>query len=110
MAASYVNLVCNYIDGTGEPVAEGLVTFTPSAALADTDGHLIISQAPIVVDLSTDPEPSVHLFATDNASTTPTGWTWLVSPAFPGAPPARHYALPFSGGATQYLSDLTPAT
>jgi hypothetical protein len=111
MSLSYVSLICNYTDGLGGAVSGGTVTFTPTSALAGSGsgpGHVVIAAAPITVDLSAHPEPTVSLLATDTSGITPAGWLWIIAPSFPGSGPARTYALA-SSPSTQYLSDLTPA-
>lgn len=111
MALTYVNLVCNYVDGTGNPVKGGTVSFTPNAVLTDVaDGHVIVTQVPVTVDLAQEPEPIVQLLATDSSNISPSGWAWLVQPAFLGAPPGQVIFLPVANGTTQYLSDLVPAS
>ena len=75
MAINYVNLVCNYMDGAGNPITKGTVTFTPNVEVLDTStDHLVITQAPITVNLAKTPTPTVQLVATDNAGMAPSGW------------------------------------
>ena len=109
MAINKVSLICNYEDGSGNPVTSGMVTFTPNATVLDTGtNHVIVTQVPVVVDLSVTPLPVVSLVATDGANMSPAGWSWLVAPRFPGAPPAQLFSLPYANGPAQYLSDLLP--
>jgi len=110
VALNFVTLVCNYVDGTGAAVSRGTVTFTPVATLLAAADDLVITQSPVIVDLSKNPQPSVSLVATDNADLNPGSWAWLVAPKFPGAPPAQQLLLNFAAGATQQLSDLQPPT
>jgi hypothetical protein len=39
----------------------------------------------------------------------PSGWAWTIQPLFPGAPPRDLYQVNYGSGATQYMSQLTPA-
>jgi hypothetical protein len=109
VALNYVSLVCNYLDGQGYPVTSGTVTFTPNVVVTDTTDNVIITQAPVTVNLRLTPSPTMVLLATDNSGLTPSGWAWMIQPLFPGAPPGQLFLLPHSGGATQYLADLMPA-
>lgn len=106
MTINYVSLVCDLTDGSGNPVDAGMITFTPDAVLTDATDHVVITQAPVTVSLAGNPAPVVQLAATDNVSLSPSGWSWLAQLQFPGAPPRRQFLLPFTGGATQYLSDV----
>jgi len=109
IALNYVSLVCDYRDGTGTPVSKGSVTFAPNVVVLDASDHVIISQFPVTVSLFRSPSPTVSLIACDNAGLNPSGWAWSIQPVFPGAPPGQLYLIDFANGATQYLSDLTPA-
>ena len=109
VALNYVNLVCDLYDGEGSPVQTGTLSFQPTATLTDTTDHITITQAPVVVSLLGNPLAVVSLAATDNGNLSPPGWSWLMSAYFPGAPARKLFLLPFSAGATQYLSSLLPA-
>lgn len=104
MAISYVSLVCDLFDGEGSPVETGKITFTPTVTLTGTADHITITRAPVVVSLSGSPSPAVRLAATDNVSLSPSGWSWVMTFQFPGAPPPKTFLLPLTSGSTQYLS------
>jgi hypothetical protein len=109
VALNYVTLLPNYVDGAGEPVRQGKVIFTPVSVLLAAAENLVVTQSPVVLDLTTG-VTYVSLLATDNADLDPGTWAWEVQPLFPGAPPAQQVFVNFADGATQYLSDLQPAT
>lgn len=86
------------------------MAFTPTVLVTDTTDHLTIPPAPVRVQLFNNPTPTVRLLATDNAAPAPAGWAWQIAGTYPGTPPAQQYLIAFADGATQYLSDLVPAT
>jgi len=104
-----VTLVLNYTGGDGYPIRQGSVTFTPVSILLAAPENLIVTQTPVVVDLTTGVNFAT-LLATDNADLNPDTWAWLVNPQFPGAPAAYAILLPFTDGDVQYLSDIQPAS
>jgi hypothetical protein len=75
----------------------GKVTFTPTAAMRSTSA--ILEAGTVTGRLNGSGVVSVSLAATDDASTTPTGVTYLVVETITGAP-TRSYniAVPHSGG------------
>jgi hypothetical protein len=98
-----------YLDSAG--VAQrGRITFTPSAVLTDATGSVVV---PMVTrsylvsgqgTFETDP-----LVATDNATISPSGWTYLVSLAILGQEPQQwNIALPYSASPVD-ISGITPA-
>lgn len=112
MTLNYVDLTLDLYDGRGNPVAFGNAILTPTAVLTDTTDHQIITQAPIWVPFSgatagTMP-PQVRLLATDNGNVTPTGWGWTITPPAASGVAPFSFFLPHSGGASQFLSALTP--
>jgi parallel beta-helix repeat protein len=108
VSLQYVTLVPGYVDGAGEPVRQGKVIFTPVSVLLAAPENLVVTQSPVVLDLSTA-VTYVTLLATDNADLNPGTWAWEVQPLFPGAPPGQQVFLNYADGATQYLADLQPA-
>jgi hypothetical protein len=109
MALNYVSLTCDLYDGAGSTVNGGIATFTPSAQLTDTADHEIITGAGITGSFGPVASPVVRLLATDNAAPLPSGWAWNVTfTGVPGNPGAFSFFLPYSGGASQYLSSLSP--
>jgi hypothetical protein len=104
-----VTLILDLADGTGAPLAGGAASLSPSAQLTDAADELLISQVPIQVPFLGGGFPQVKLFATDNGALDPSGWAWTVSfSGVPGNPASFSFFLPYSGGATQYLSSLAP--
>jgi hypothetical protein len=112
LSAQYVTLVIDLFAATGEATGQGRAVIVPSGEIPDPDDQMFIGTEPIVVPLWTSSRPSVLLVSTDSVGPQPQGWTYGVS--FPGVPgnltPFSFY-LPYSDGATQYLSALaeTPA-
>lgn len=108
MALNYVTLTGKIQDAQGNP-SGGKVTFTPGGWLTDTTDQLLVDPVPVTITLTVSGTFSVSLLATDNTAATPAGWTWTaaISPsAGPGY--SLSFFLPFSGGATQDISALTP--
>jgi hypothetical protein len=112
MTLNSVTLILDLYDGSGAPLTQGTVLLTPSATLTDTTDNLDITQSPVQAQFSAyRPVPQVSLLATDNANLLPAGWGWTVTfQGMPGAPASFSFFLPFSGGATQYLSSMTPVS
>jgi hypothetical protein len=106
MANNYVTLTGNL--GTG--AARAMAIFTPSGWLADATNNLLLPPSPVTAILDSTGKFSVSLLATDNGAPQPSGWTWTVE--FVGIQAVDEYTfsffLPFSGGATQDISDLAP--
>jgi peptidoglycan/xylan/chitin deacetylase (PgdA/CDA1 family) len=104
MALNSVTLTGTVPGGAGATAA-----FTPSAWLTDSTDNQLIPPVPKAVTLDGNGKFSVSLLATDNGALLPSGWTWSV--VISGANMASlgfSFFLPFSGGATQDIADLTP--
>ena len=110
MPLNYVTLTVDVYDGQGNVPTSGYATFTPSVTLTDTTNHEIVAQLPIVVSFKASGVPTVKLLATDNSTITPGGWAWQVTFTGTGLPSAFNFFLPFSGGASQNLSALSPVS
>lgn len=108
MALNYVTVICDLYDGSGNVLGQGSAAFEPSAALTDSTDREIITTAPVTVSFTPADVPSVRLLATDNAAPVPGGWEYLFTPPGGTGMSAFTFLLPFSGGATQYLSSLMP--
>lgn len=109
MGLEFVSLTCDLYDGTEVPVTAGSIIFTPSSAVADVDGHALVTRTPVVISLLGNPLPVVRLAATDSTGVTPSSWSWLVTMLGPGAGPPRSLLLSFSDGPQQFLSELSSA-
>jgi hypothetical protein len=105
MALNYVILVFTEQDAGNSPSA-GAVTIAPTSAVVAA-GQTVVSAQPVSRQLGSG-TVSVSLVATDNAGTTPAAGFWAYTITLPGGQP-QVYLLPFSGGATQQFSNLTPA-
>ena len=104
-----MTLTLDLYDGQGNPVIAGNALFTPTAQLTDTTNHELITQAAVPCVFHSGGLPAVKLLATDNGPPAPPGWAWTVTFAgVPGSPASFSFFLPFSNGATQKLSSLTP--
>jgi hypothetical protein len=111
MALNYVTLILDLYDGQGNMVISGTAALVPSAQLTDTTDNQVITQAPVPGVFHSSGFPNVKLLATDNGALAPAGWGWTVSySGVPGSPAGFSFFLPFTGGATQYLSSLTPVS
>ena len=104
-----VPLVLDLYDGSGAPIAIGRALLTPSALLTDASDRLLALQSPVTAYFSDDiPTPTVYLLPTDDSSILPSGWKWqLALSGMTNPPPLKTFSLPYSGGTTRYLSDLT---
>lgn len=104
MALNYVSLVFTEQDAGNSPSA-GSVTIAPTSAVVAA-GITVVSAQPVSRVLGSG-TVSVSLVATDNTGTTPAAGFWAYQITLPGGQP-QLYLLPFSGGATQQFSNLTP--
>jgi hypothetical protein len=85
----------------------GTLTFTPSADLVDTVGHVVIRDAPITVTLGGGTFTSPGLANTDNANLSPSGWYWTVTENIAGlVPRSFSFYLPASLGASVDIDEL----
>lgn len=111
MALNYVTLVCDLYDGQGSPAVKGTAAFVPTVQLTDTTDHAITTLAPVPGVFRAGSFPQVKLLATDNTAPLPNGWGWTVTfDGVPGSPAGFTFFLPFTGGATQYLSSMVPVS
>jgi hypothetical protein len=104
---NYVTLILDLYDGSGQPLTQGTVTFTPSAVLTDPAAGLMFTQSPVQAQFTSAGRaaPQVSLLATDNAGLSPSGWTWqAMFQGIPGGRASFRFLLPYASGATQYLS------
>ena len=107
MALNYVSLTVDLFDGTGSFLNGGYAAFTPTVQLTDATDHEIITGAGIIAAPKPTGSPVIKLLATDNSAVLPSGWAWIVTfTGVPGSPASWQFFLPFSGGASQYLSAL----
>lgn len=97
-----------YPGGDGNALT-GKVTFTPSADLTDTTGHVIVRAAPIIAPLYAG-SLKVVLLCTDSADISPTGWYWIVAESIDGAPARTYNVLIPHSGSTVDLSTLAPVS
>lgn len=111
MTLNYVTLVLNLYDGGGNPETRGAAALVPSAVLTDASDQVIVTQDPVPGVFRSGSFPQVTLLATDNSGPQPTGWTWGITFSGQLAPPSPFsFFLPYTGGATQYLSSLIPVS
>lgn len=98
------------LDKTGSP-AVGTISFARSAQMYDTATNTVYDRQPEVVDLAADGSFSIELPATTDASTRPTGVTYLVKLKIdPNIEDSFSIALDHTLGATQHLSQIAPVT
>lgn len=80
-----VTVTGTFLSPSGQPLA-GSVSFTPSAALADATGKVLIRQVPAVYWLR-DGSLTAAVAATDNADLSPSPFTYTVTAEIGGASP-----------------------
>jgi hypothetical protein len=94
--------------GVAQP---GSVTFTPTSAVTDAAGKLILTASAIVEALDDTGSFSVSLPCTDTSGLTPLGWAYGLTVSVPGAEATiTPVYLPSSLGATVDISALTAST
>jgi hypothetical protein len=110
MTLQYVSLICDLFDGGGNVVSQDTASFVPTVVVTDSTDHEIVTLVPITAAFKVTGPPSVSLLATDGANLRPPGCGWTCTPpAATGITPFTFF-LPYSGGATQYLSALAPTS
>lgn len=109
MTVATVPLVLDCFDGSQAPTAIGRALLVPSALLTDPTDHVTQLPSPVPVDFTPDtPTPTVSLVPTDNANFLPSGWAWsIVFSGMSNPPLPFSFDLPYNGGATTYLSEVT---
>ena len=95
-----------YDSAVGTPQA-GAVLFTPSAAVEDAAGRVVISAVPNTAALNTGGSFSIVLPCTDSAGLVPAGWLYNVDVAVPGAQQTFTTYLPLALGGTAGTVDIT---
>ena len=85
----------------------GAVLFTPSGAVFDAAGKVVISAVPNVAALNSGGSFSVILPCTDTAGLVPPGWLYNVTVAVPGAQQTFTAYLPHALGGTAGTVDIT---
>lgn len=104
-------LVCDGYDGGSSALTRGVAAFAPNQQLIDPVDHEWIPPAPLNAVFRAGSLPQLSLLATDNGNIAPVGWMWKVTFAnVPGSPADFSFYLPYSGGATRYLSQLAPVS
>jgi len=101
-----ITVTGNFISFAGN-AASGSVQFTPTAAVSDPGGDLILAQTPITVPL-VNGAFSIVLPCTDTPNLLPQNWGYQVSVAVAGASRVFYTPLPSGLGDTVDLSQLTP--
>lgn len=92
-----------------QATVNGSITFVPSNTLTDATDGLGIGLEARTYRFVNGTGSSAPLVATDNVNLLPSGWTYVVTVALDGLPPySFNCFIPFSGGASQKLSSLTP--
>jgi hypothetical protein len=110
VALNKVTLTGTYLGGDGSPLSGSLV-FAPSEPLTDATDSEDIRDASITVTLNSSGQFSAALYATDSTNLHPSGWTWSVTEELAGlSPNSWNFLLPYTGGATQDISSLSPVT
>lgn len=106
-----ITVTGTYLDGGGNPLT-GHVTFTPTADLQDSTGHVVLRAAPLYAYL-TSGVISIVLPCTDNATLNPAAWAYTVTEALSDGSqslPNRSYTIqvPHTLGTTVDITTLIP--
>lgn len=106
-----ITVTGTYQDASGAPLT-GYVTFTPTADLLDSTGHVVLRATPLYAKL-TSGTLSVILPCTDNATLNPATWAYTVAEVLSDGTaslPSRTYTIqvPHTLGATVDISTLIP--
>lgn len=104
---TYKEVVGKYLAPDGDPVA-GQIRFQPSTTVMDFSGNVVVPPTPIAVTLDGAGEFTIDLLVTDDAQTTPTGWTWDVRELFAGGR-SWSFQLPSSLTSPVQIATLAPA-
>jgi hypothetical protein len=111
---NYVTLIGTYpaagYDGPIQdaPPLSGSVMFVPSAPLSSTAVHESFRAQPVAAEL-VNGQFTVELLATDNSTIAPEGWGWTITESIGDLPASQwSFFLPYTGGVTQYLDEITP--
>lgn len=88
--------------------AVGSIRFVPSTTVYDSSGAVVLVPTPLLVTLDGGGAFSIPLVCTDDPSTNPNGWTWIVSELFAGG---REYRIQVPTSAVSPVDDtsLVPA-
>jgi hypothetical protein len=105
MPLTTISVTGSFQDFT-ETGLSGSVTFTPTTAVVDSGGSLILAASPVVTTVAGGTMTPVTLVTTDNAGLSPAGWQYNVSIAVPGMTQSYTTFLPHTGS-TVDLSALT---
>ena len=109
MSLNKVALTLDLYDGQGNPLPSGTSLLVPTAVLTDSTDHVIATQVPVKAAHTPAGPPVVSLIANDNDDILPADTGWTITPPA-GCGLARFsFILAYSNGASQYLSDLSPA-
>lgn len=98
--------VTGFYDSAAGTAQAGAVLFTPSAAVSDAAGKVVITAVPNVATLSGG-SFSLILPCTDTAGLVPAGWLYNCTVAVPGAQQTFTTYLPHSLGGTAGTVDIT---
>ena len=103
-----ITVTGTHVDPFGNP-RTGTVEFTLSTPLVDSSDHLVVSAGTYPATLVSG-SYSIVLPCTDNASLSPSGFTYSVVEQFSGGRPAYSVSLPHSLGSTVDDSTLIPVS
>lgn len=92
----------------GTPL-QGTLTFTPNPATITFPTQNVIVAGTETATLDSNGEFTIELISTDQGGENPTGWTYSVGEKLVNQKPRSYIiALPYNGGVTIELSDITP--
>ena len=103
---AYKTVTGTYSSPNGDPGA-GTLRVIPSTTVLDNAGNIVVPPIPVFATLDGSGHFAVNLLVTDDPTTSPTGWTWILSELFP---PLREvsFQIPSAGSSTVNIADLAP--
>lgn len=101
--------ITGFYESATDAAQAGAVLFTPSSAVMDAAGKVVVTAVPNVGSL-TGGSLSITLPCTDTAGLVPAGWLYNVTVAVPGAQTTFPLYLPQSLGGTTGSVDISALT
>lgn len=98
-------LTGSFLDATGSTLA-GTVTLTPSVAVTDSTGKVVIPMQPVSVSLRGGAFALSGIVCTDNVNLAPTGWTYTITVQLDSQTITGSYLLPHTLGSSVDFSSL----
>jgi hypothetical protein len=97
VALNLVTCTAYFENAAGSPQG-GSVLFTPTSAITDPAGKIILTETAVIGTVGTNGSMSVELVGTDNTGLYPNGWAYNINVAVGGASEQFTAYLPASSG------------